>query len=132
MTYPVIYRKSGPPGQSKGPVIWIREDMRSNISVLEHEITHVKQWAAMSALGILWALACYYTGHFEYMSLGLIALVLHPLLYAALPPFRQWCEVQAFKTQVAYGGDLLSCATALSQDYGLKLTQDEALALLKG
>ena len=130
MTYPVFYRKSGPPGASKGPVIWIREDMRGVEHIIQHEVTHVLQWFTISMLGLVWVAGCYRLGVSHYANIGLIALILHPLLYATLPAFKLQCEVQAYRAQIKYGGELESCALSLSRDYGLKLSQAEALALL--
>lgn len=134
MGYPVIYRKSGPPGQSKGPVIWLRDDMRGNVAVLEHELTHVRQWVAISLIAALaFAGLCFAVPElYPYLNFILVAPILHPVLYVTVPAFRLWCEVQAYRTQISFGGDALSCATSLSQDYGLKLTQDNALARLRG
>jgi len=130
--YPVIYSKTLQAcGMTKGPIVWIREDMRGNLAVLEHELVHVKQWFAVSMLGLVWAAGCYLLGHMQYAHFGILSLALHSLLYTLIPAYKQWAEVQAFRTQIKFGGDAYSCATALSKDYGLKLSVTSALKLLE-
>ena len=61
-----------------------------------------------------------------------LAPCLHQLLYKLIRPYRQWCEVKAYRKQIAAGGynshDF--AVTALVEKYGLRLSVDEARALL--
>lgn len=45
--------------------------------------------------------------------------------------FRQQVEVEAYRTQIAYGASALGCAVHLCSDYQLGLTLDEAIKLLE-
>jgi hypothetical protein len=60
-------------GEAKGFVIWIREDMRGDKGVLEHELEHVRQF---------WK-------H---------GLLIHMILLW-YPPYRAWCEKKALEKQ---------------------------------
>jgi len=131
--YPLTFyiRMSGTTvGFSKGPLVFIREDMKGDKSILPHELTHVKQWLMLSLLGPLWAAACYQLGYGQWANLGILSIALHQVLYTIVTPYRQWAEVQAYKVQIKNGAGPNSCALSLSRDYGLSITQDEALALL--
>ncbi|MNY56743.1 hypothetical protein D3C86_1928530 [compost metagenome] len=57
---------------------------------------------------------------------------LHALTYKYLQPYRQWCEVQAYRRQIAVGDYANSdfAVTALVNKYGLGLDAHEAWALL--
>ena len=57
---------------------------------------------------------------------------LHQLLYKFVRSYRRWCEVQAYRKQVAIGGYASNdfAVTALVEKYDLRLGADEVRALL--
>ena len=131
MIYPFIfYRKTGHPGSTKGPFIWLREDMRGSVSVLQHELVHVRQWLYLSLLGIPAYLILMQLAP-QYALASLLSVALHANLYVLIPAYRLWSETEAFKAQVKHGGDLLSCAQALSTGYKLNITADQAVRKLQ-
>lgn len=131
--YPVIYKaklSGNTIGFAKGPVVVILEAYKGNEAILQHELTHVKQWAALSLLGLLWAAGCYHLGYQQYAIFGLYSLALHNVLYTVVPAYKQWAEVQAYRKQISLGGSLDACALSLSQDYRLPLSFTKARELL--
>ena len=93
----------------------------------QHELTHVKQWSFVTlVVGLL--IAAVYPPH-----LILFAGTVHPLLNAAIPKYRLWAEVQAFKKQLKYYPDdrTVLLAGFIVNNYGLDISQGEAEALLK-
>ena len=118
-------------GYSKGPFIVIRTDLRGDEGIYQHELTHVKQWALISLLGLVWLAACYQFGLMQWANLGIGALALHPLLYTLFKPFTLWAEVQAYRKQIAYGLDPDAAAHSIANDYGINITQEAVLQRLK-
>jgi hypothetical protein len=105
-----FYVQSLPPGVggcANGPVIRILEKYRHDRGIYEHELMHVKQW---------------------FCTLGL-----HPLLYLLIPAYKLWAEVQAYRKQLRYYPDNRSerFAHYISERYGLRVSYDTALTLLK-
>lgn len=135
--YPLtFYVKSLPPntgGDARGPVIRILEKYRNDRGIYEHELVHVKQWAALASLGLLWALGCVGAGYMQYANLGIPALILHPLLYTVVPHYKLWSEVQAYREQAKhYADDRRSLfAQFIVESYGLKVTHADVLQLLR-
>lgn len=119
-------------GTSQGPLIKILPKYKNDTGLLEHEKTHVRQWYA--AMGI-WLLLCAMLSLVVSPVLlplcGLAPLV-HPVLYKLVRPYRQWCEVQAYRKQLATGGYTTGefAVNALRDKYDLNLSSDKSRALL--
>lgn len=119
-------------GLASGPLIRIRPEYQGDAGLLEHEKNHVRQWYAVLAIGLL---LCTLLTLLVSPSLWLLyglAPSLHPLLYKFVRPYRRWCEVKAYRKQIAIGGYASNefAVTALVEKYGLRLGADEARALL--
>lgn len=125
---------SGVGGTAQGPFIKILPKYKDDNGLIEHEKSHVRQWYFGLVFGLL---LCTLLALFVSSSLcplfGL-ALVLHQLLYKFVRPYRRWCEVQAYRKQIAVGDYTSNCfaITALVKKYDLGLSFDEAKALLEG
>lgn len=119
-------------GIAQGPFIKILSKYEGDIGLLDHEKTHVRQWHAALAI---WLLLCALLSLVVLPSLwpvcGLAPLV-HPVLYKLVRPYRQWCEVKAYRNQLATGGYSTDefAVIALVEKYDLRLSADEAKALL--
>jgi hypothetical protein len=119
-------------GTAQGPLIKILPKYKKDVGLIEHEKTHVRQWYAVTALGILFfAMLTLFVSADLWPAFGL-APCLHPLLYRFVRPYRRWSEVQAYRKQIATGGynshDF--AVVALVEKYGLRLSVDEARTLL--
>lgn len=136
--YPItFYVKSLPPntgGEARGPVIRILEKYRTDRGIYEHELVHVKQWAALSLLGLLWLAGCYHFGYMQWANLAPLAMAIHPLLYMYLPAYKLWAEVQAYREQAKHYPDDRRplFAEFIATAYGLNITQAQALQKLRG
>ena len=117
-------------GYSKMGVIVIRSDLRDNEAVYQHELVHVRQWLWISILGAPAYVWLHLLGFAQWENAALLSVLVHPVLYTVSALFRQWAEVSAYRAQVSYGASIESCATSLSRDYGLKISEYQALALL--
>ena len=119
-------------GAAQGPLIKLRPKYKDDTGLIEHEKTHVRQWYAALAI---WLLLCALLSLAVSPSLwplcGLAPLV-HPVLYKLVRPYRQWCEVQAYRKQLATGGYSTGdfAVIALFEKYDLGLSSDQAKALL--
>lgn len=98
-------------GQARGPVVLIKTKYATDIGLLMHELTHVKQW---------------------WLTLGL-----HSLAYRFSRAYRLWSEVAAYREQMTFPdsaghfmtpGEAASCL--MLPRYGFNLTAAEALAAL--
>lgn len=119
-------------GTAQGPLIKVLTKYKDDTGLIEHEKTHVRQWyAAMAIALLLCALLTFVVSSSLWPLFGL-APVVHPLLYKLVRPYRQWCEVQAYRKQLATGGynDNEFAVIALVEKYDLGLSADEAKALL--
>ena len=119
-------------GQACGPLIKIRPKYVGDGGLLEHEKVHVRQWYAVLALGLLLCTLLTLLVSPSLWPLCGLALYGHQLLYKFVRPYRRWCEVQAYRKQLATGGyDSTDFAvTALVEKYDLGLSIDEARALI--
>lgn len=92
----------------------IKHECSNDISLIEHEMTHVKQF---------------------YRTFGL-----HPILYSLNQKYKLNSEVEAYKVQIAVNRantdlyDIEKCirsyAKSLSTDYGFNISYQEALRLI--
>jgi hypothetical protein len=119
-------------GIAWGPLIKIRPKYEGDKGLLEHEKTHVRQWYALTGLGLVIAAALMLLVSPAFWPISVAAPFLHALIYKYLRPYRQWCEVRAYREQIAVGYyvHLDFAMTALVDKYDLGLDADEARALL--
>ena len=117
---------------AQGPLIKLLTKYKDDVGLIEHEKTHVRQWYAVLAIGLLiCTLLTLLVSPSLWPHYGL-ALFSHQLLYKFVRPYRRWCEVKAYRKQVAVGGYSSNgfAVTMLVEKYGLDLSVDEARALL--
>ena len=94
-------------GATRGPVVFIRPSKKVDEGLYRHELTHVKQ-----------------------AFLGLF--IGHALLYALVPPYRLWCEVQAYRVQLKYSpGREALFARFIAEKYRLNITAEAAEEMLR-
>jgi len=97
--------RSGFKGTTRGAVIGIAPDKRSDQGLIEHELTHVRQW---------------------YRTLGL-----HSFLYLFFGDYRLEAEVEAYRKQLKYNpDDAWTFAGFIATRYDLLITQEDAYKLL--
>lgn len=134
--YPLtFYVKTLPPnvgGCANGPVIRILEKYRNDVGIHEHELLHVKQWAAWSILMIPLLYVLYSINRLDLAYLAVIPLSLHSFLYMTFPKYKLWAEVQAYKVQAAQYKDNRKplFADYISKNYSLNITKEQALVEL--
>lgn len=119
-------------GTAQGPLIKLLPKYKNDVGLIEHEKTHVRQWYAVLAIGLL---VCAVMALLVSPTLWIgcaVAPSLHPLLYKFIRPYRRWCEVRAYRQQLAVGGyaSTTFAVTALVEKYDLGLSVDEVRALL--
>ena len=103
-------------------VIAIDPDYADDEGLYQHELTHVKQWAAVTlAAGVVLGLI--------YMPLILCAPSIHAALYRFVRRYRGWCEAKAFGQQTKFYPDDRSVKLAgyLHRNYDLDITLATAL-----
>lgn len=126
-----------------GRQVWfialVRPKYRGVQAVVEHERTHIKQWALTT---FLTAWACAFAAfvlnkHLGFTCLDLLPLLAvppsaHGLLYLTMRKYRLWAEVQAYRVSLAYRPDQIDhYANVLASKYKLGLAVHEARELLK-
>ena len=119
-------------GTAQGPLIKILPKYKGDTGLIEHEKTHVRQWyAALAIWLLLCALLSLVVSPVLWPLCGLAPLV-HLVLYKLVRPYRQWCEVLAYRKQLATGGysTVEFAVIALVEKYDLGLSSDQAKALL--
>jgi hypothetical protein len=93
-------------GYTVGPIILIRPANRGDVGLLEHEKTHVRQFWRNPLFG---------------------------LVYLLSKRARLRYEAEAYRVQLKYNPDRLALyAHFLATKYKLDITEEEALAVLKG
>lgn len=109
-----------------GQVILVRPTHRGDAGLVAHEVEHVKQWAIVSLL------ACSAIGLID-MSLWPAGIGAFSVLYALVPEFRLWAEVEAYKVQSSHYADdrLPKFAKFIAERYSLRVREDAALSLLR-
>ena len=119
-------------GETYGPLIRLRPKYANDHGLLEYEKTHVRQWYALMAIGVLLCTMLTLFASSALWPVYGLAPWLHTLLYKFVRPYRRWSEVQAYRKQIATGGynNAEFAVTALVEKYGLRLTVDEARTLL--
>lgn len=138
MCWPLtFYVQALPPtvgGRAFGPFIQLLEKYRSDTGIYAHELQHVKQWAAATALAAAaWVLGCYALGFMQHAALAIFAPLVHQVAYTALPAYKLWAEVQAYRVQAQHYPDDRRPLFAhfIATSYGLHITYQQALAKLK-
>lgn len=123
---------SGFGGTAQGPLIKLLSKYKDDTGLLEHEKTHVRQWYAVLAIGLLLSTLLTLLVSLSLWPLYGLAPFLHQLLYKFVRPYRRWCEVKAYRKQIATGGYASNefAVTTLAEKYDLDLSVDEARALL--
>jgi hypothetical protein len=90
-------------GWCYGPVILIRPKHKENKGLHAHELFHSTQ---------VW------------LTLGI-----HGILYYAIPKYRYWSEIWAYRRQLKYSPDKAQYyATAITKNYNLNVSVEKALA----
>ena len=117
---------------TKGPFIKMLPIYKYDAGLLEHEKVHVRQWYALLAIGVLISTLLTLLVSLSFLPLYGLSLFLHQSLYKFIRPYRRWCEVQAYRKQIAVGGYISNdfAVTTLVEKYDLNLSADEAKALL--
>ena len=119
-------------GTAQGPLIKMLSKYKGDTGLIEHEKTHVRQWyAALAIWLLLCALLSLVVSPVLWPLCGLAPLV-HLVLYKLVRPYRQLCEIQAYRKQLATGGYSTGefAVIALVEKYDLGLSSDQAKALL--
>jgi len=131
MKYPIWYTEKGMTGGiigwQKFCIIAVKPDYKGDVGLYHHELTHVKQWALMSLVtGLLLAAV--------WLPLTPLSIAIHSLLYTLVPAYKLRCEVAAFKEQLRHYPDdrALKFAGFISRNYGLNITQEQAVSKLVG
>ena len=119
-------------GTAQGPFIKLLPKYKDDVGLIEHEKTHVRQWYAVFGVGLLLCTLLTLLVSPSLWPLYGAAPFLHQLLYKFLRPYRRWCEVQAYRKQIAIGGYANNefAVTALVERYDLNLSPNKAKALL--
>ena len=96
----------GAAGCARGPIIFIRPEHWNDIGLREHEKVHRMQWV---------------------LTFGL-----HSILYLLFDFYKLQSEVEAYRVQLEHSpGREALFAKFIAEDYGLDITQAEAMELLK-
>ena len=100
--------KKGSAGCARGPLIFIRPKYRDDRGLLEHEKVHVHQF---------WTRG----------------LIVHSLRYLFSKAYKLNAEVEAYREQAQWYPDdrLPKFASIIATKYGLKITEESALTLLR-
>ena len=119
-------------GTAQGPLIKILSKYKDDAGLLAHEKTHVRQWYAVLAIGLLLCTLLTLVVSPAFWPLYGLAPFLHPLLYKFVRPYRRLCEVRAYRKQIAIGGYTSNdfAVTMLVDKYDLGLSIYESRALL--
>lgn len=119
-------------GLSFGPFIKIRNIYKGDAGILEHEKTHVRQWAAMTVASLIPILVLSVLCSSAFLIFSGVAFASHGLLYRFFRRYRKWAEVRAYRSQLDAGSysNKDFAATNLSEKYNLRLSFDEARELL--
>ena len=119
-------------GTAQGPLIKILSKYKDDAGLLAHEKTHVRQWYAVLAIGLLLCTLLTLVVSPALWPLYGLAPFLHPLLYKFVRPYRRLCEVRAYRKQIAIGGYTSNdfAVTMLVDKYDLGLSIHESRALL--
>ena len=119
-------------GTAQGPLIKLLPQYQHDVGLLEHEKTHVRQWYAVTALGLLLSVLLALLVAPAFWVVCGVSPWLHQLLYRFVRPYRRWSEVRSYRKQIAVGGyaSTTFAVTALVEKYGLGLSVNDARALL--
>ena len=117
---------------AQGPIIKLLTKYKDDVGLLEHEKTHVRQWYAVLGIGLLLCTLLMLFVSTALWPLYGLAPFSHQLLYKVVRPYRRWCEVKAYRKQIAVGGYTSNefAVTAMVEKYDLGLSVDKARALL--
>ncbi|MDP3651039.1 MAG: hypothetical protein Q8R67_05080 [Rhodoferax sp.] len=139
-----VYTDKLPPnvgGAANAFVVRIRPKYRDDAGIHAHELVHVMQFWAVSALAVI---AIYAAIFLVQQSLGLViqqplgiavlGFGLHSVLYDLVPAYRLRAEVQAYREQLRHYPDDRTelFAQYLAQNYRLAISPARAAQLLRG
>lgn len=125
-------------GQTFMWMIKLKEKYRNDQGLLEHEKLHVRQfWIMTGCVAAVGGLVAFW--FYPALILLVVSPFAHNATYGICRPYRQWCEVSAYKKQLEYPpavGDLTghyknAYAGFLSDRYGLGISPQEALELIQ-
>ena len=133
--YLIKYAKELPNGfggTAQGPLIKLLSKYQNDAGLIEHEKTHVRQWYAAMAIGLLLCTLLTLLVSASLWPLYGLAPLLHQLLYKFARPYRLWSEVKAYRKQIDFGGYASNefAVNALAEKYNLKLSVDDVIELL--
>ncbi len=141
MKWPLVFIKkslaNGALGTTHGPFVFITEKYKDNKAVLEHELTHVRQWAKLFMPFILiyiFMLTRYNDLEYApyYPLILIFGFCLDSILYIYVRKYRLKAEIEAYRVQANYetGYPMTTFAKYLSTNYDLKIAEQEAYRLL--
>ena len=124
-----IRRDTGGYGLARGPYVTLPADTTPH--QLPHELTHVKQWWALTAI----CAAALYVAQMYIIALPMEAMALsvgvHGALYALSKKYRFWAEVQAYRVSVETSPEREEDFAKMLNGYDTGKTLDQCRAALK-
>ena len=126
-------------GDSKFCGIRLNPEYKNDKGLIAHEYTHIKQWYAGLAVGLIITLLAYLaSGRADYTFYTLmLAPFWKELGYTFIKPCRLFLELQAFAVQISIepkehqGAYVRAYAKSLADNYNLSITKEEAEQRLK-
>ncbi|MDP3652414.1 MAG: hypothetical protein Q8R67_12100 [Rhodoferax sp.] len=130
-----IYTDKLPPaagGAANAFVVRIRPKYRGDAGIHAHEAVHVAQFWAVSALAcVALSVACHLAQ--QPPVYAVLGFATHSLLYALVPAYRLWAEVQAYSEQLRHYPDDRTelFAEYIAQGYRLDISPAQATDQLR-
>lgn len=123
----------GKAGESRGPWVRVVESYANDTGLLEHELTHARQWYMAALLALAAALVARENDWVYWQYVAYSAPGLHGLLYLLVPAYKLWAEVEAYKVQMGFYPDDRAPLFAgfIADRYDLDTTQAQALQRLR-
>lgn len=123
----------GKAGEARGPIVRILKSYADDVGLLEHELTHARQWYFLGLITTLAALLAMNLGCKYWQFMATLSFATHSILYMVSPMYRLWSEVQAYQLQAKhYLDDRLELfACFISTRYSIDVSKEEVLRLLK-
>lgn len=121
-------------GETKFFLAKIRPKYKDDKGLHEHEYLHVAHWWIIVLTWVIGCVAVWYlSGSLLALQLSPLGLSIYGILYRFVPVFRLWAEVECYKLQAEFYKDDRTplFAKYISENYGLDISKDNALKLLK-